>query len=119
MLRTARADDWVALTGLPVPGYWIGLAYEEDGALLGLGGIYEGTDGRWWATVTSKARRPVALRKAAQEVLKVAERADVPLHSIPDMQIDGAVRFLLHLGFEPTDETIDGHKVYRWASKQL
>lgn len=115
LLRTATASDWKALTGLEAPGYWIGLAYEEDGALLGLGALYEGVDGRWWSSVAANARRPVALWKAAREVLETAAAAGIDVHAMAAPWIDGADKFLLRLGFVATDEMIEGHRVYRWT----
>lgn len=115
MLRTATDEDWQLITGLDVPAHWIGLAYEEDGAVLGLGGIYEGKDGRWWASVKAHARRPVALWKAASEVLGVAGRAGVTVYALADTRIEGAETFLRRVGFEPTDEMHEGYRVYAWT----
>ena len=112
MLRTATADDWSALTGLPVPGYWIGLAYDEGGRTLGLGGLYEGADGRWWATVLAREKRPIALHKAARQVLETADAADVDVHAVADTRIEGAEVFLARLGFARTNETIGGYAVW-------
>jgi hypothetical protein len=114
MLRTATGEDWAAITGLPVPGYWIGLVYEERGTVLGLGGLFEGTDRRWWATVTSQAVRPVALWKAARQVLETAGAAGVPVYAMTDYSIPGADAFLRRLGFVETDEAIKGHRVLVW-----
>lgn len=114
-LRVATANDWAAMTGLPVPGHWIGMAYEEAGTVVGVGGAYEGVDGRWWASVMTRRRRPFALYKAAREILQTAADARVPLYAIPNEQIDGALAFLVRLGFEPTDEIHGGHRVYRWT----
>lgn len=111
MLRTASDEDWRSITSQPVPAHWIGLAYEEQGTVLGLGGLYEAADGRWWATVAAKAKRPVALRKAAREVLATAAAAEVPVYALADERIEGAERFLRHIGFRETDETIEGHRV--------
>lgn len=115
MLRTARDEDWQAITGKDAPAHWIGLAYEEHGQLLGLGGLYEAADRRWWATVAAKARRPVALCKAAREVLETAAKAEVPVYALADQRIDGAESFLRRIGFKDTDETIEGHRVLIWT----
>ena len=114
MLRTATGEDWAAITGLPVPGYWIGLVYEENGTALGLGGLFEGADGRWWATVTSSAVRPVALWKAAHQVLDTAAKVGLPVYALADHGVTGAERFLSRLGFVETDEVIAGHRVLVW-----
>ncbi len=114
-LRTATAEDWASVTGLAVPAHWIGLVYEEGGAILGLGGLVEGVDGRWWAELKANARRPVALWRAAREVLDVARAVGVPVHAIADPRIDGALTFLERLGFGATDETIEGHRILIWT----
>jgi hypothetical protein len=115
MLRTATDDDWRALMSIPVPGYWIGLAYEEDGQLLALGGAYEGIDGRWWAAITTGIKRPVALLKAAREILAVAGAAKVPLYSIANPDIPRADIFLHRLGFKETDERHGELRVLEWT----
>ena len=114
-LRTATAEDWTRLTGLKVPAHWIGLVYEEDGEALGIGGLFEGADGRWWAAVKANARRPVALWRAAHEVLDVARVVGVAVCALPDPRIDGALSFLERLGFSATDETIEGHRILIWT----
>ncbi len=115
MLRSARGEDWVALARHQPPAYWIGLTYEEDGQPLGLGSLFEGVDGRWWVMVSATCRRPVALWKAARQILETADRADVIVHAFVDHDIDGAERFLRRLGFRGTDEIIEGHRV--WVRK--
>jgi hypothetical protein len=112
MLRVATDEDWSEMTGLDVPGHWIGLVCEDGGKRVCIGGLYEGMDGRWWATVHATSRRPVALWKAAREVLTVAERAGTPVHALVNPEIDGADRFLARCGFRPTNETMGGHVVW-------
>jgi len=114
-LRSATADDWSGMTGLPIPAHWIGLVYEEDGEALGLGGLCEGEGGRWWAMVQAKARRPVALWRAAHEVLATARVVGVEVFAIADTRIHGAEAFLLRIGFKPTDEIIEGHRILKWT----
>lgn len=115
MLRAATDEDWLAMTGQNAPAYWIGYAYEEGGVLLGVGGIYEGQDGRWWASVKARARRPMALFRAARRLLDVAARADVPVHAMADDTIHGACHFLTRLGFRGTGEVHSGYEVLRWT----
>jgi hypothetical protein len=103
------------MTGLAAPAHWIGLVYEEQGRVVGLGGLYEGQDGRWWASVQARARRPVALARAAREVLATARAVGVPVFAIADVRIAGAEAFLSRLGFHETDEAIEGHKVLKWT----
>lgn len=103
------------MTGLPVPAYWIGLVCEEGGARVGIGGIYEGVDGRWWASIKAGARRPVALWRAARDVLEAAGNAGVAVHALADDRIEGAERFLMRIGFRPTDEMIEGYRVLKWT----
>lgn len=118
-LRVATAADWQALSTWPVPAHWMGFACEVDGRLLGFGGLFEAVDGRWWAIVKTAAgvRRPVALMRAAREVLATAGAAAVPVHALADPGIAGAESFLQHLGFRKTGETIEGHEVLAWAQR--
>lgn len=115
MLRPATADDWRAMLGMEAPAHWIGLACEEGDRLLGIGGAYEGQDGRWWASIAVREKRPLSLMKAAREILETADSARVPLHAIPDSRIEGAEKFLVRIGFKATGETIEGREVYRWT----
>lgn len=112
MLRDATNDDWRSLVGTDPPGYWHGLVYVEGGAVLGIGGVFEAEDGRWWAVVKAIEKRPVALMRATREVLAAADRAGVPLLAKPSPQIDGADRFLARIGFRPTPELLGGEPVW-------
>lgn len=117
MLRPATDDDWQVFTGLPAPREWFGLVYATDALIHGLGGAYVGTDGRWWATFR---RAPgVGLRKtahvAAVAIMRGAAERGLALHALADDRIDGACSWLRRLGFEETDEQIEGYPV--WVRK--
>lgn len=118
-LRVATNDDWRSLSAMPVPPHWIGFACEADGEVCGFGGLYEAVDGRWWAMVQRRpgVRRPLAMMRAARAVLETAGAADVPVHALADRDIEGAQKFLDHLGFRKTGETIEGYEVHQWARR--
>ena len=87
--------------------------------LLGLGGVYLGTDGRFWAFF-GKARgvsARVTMQKAALALFASLEEAGVKqVSAIPDDDIEKARFWLARLGFKPTEETLKGHTIWTWTA---
>ena len=119
-LRRATDTDWKVFTTKPVPDVWFGLVAESH-MLLGIGGAYWGTDGRWWAVF---ARAPgvrgmaITAHRAALIVIDIADGMEINLHAMPDTSIAKSGFWLRRLGFEETTEHIEGHEVWvrNWQS---
>jgi hypothetical protein len=118
-LRRATGDDWRRYVGTEPPALWYGLTADAGYMLLGIGGVFLGTDDRWWATFhRAPGVRDLALaQRAARVVQSVASEAGLTVHAMPDPRISTAAFWLSRLGFIETDEEIDNCKVWRWVLK--
>ncbi len=72
-LRPATDEDWYVFYGSPVPLCWAGYVAVDTWMLAGIGGMYRGVDGRWWACLQ---RAPgVRARVTAQKAAKMTPHA--------------------------------------------
>ncbi len=115
-IRRATDADWAAMFGpsAPAPQIWSGLVAATDHLVFGLGGIYGAVDGRWWITF---ARWPgIGMVKTAHQCGKIllgsAKEAGVAVHALADPDIEGSELWIKRLGFEATDETMGGLRVW-------
>lgn len=85
--------------------------------LLGIGGVFFGTDGRWWATFARAPgiRSRLTAQHAARTILDAAGEAGLTVHAMADDSIAGAEFWLRRLGFEETDEILNNSRVWRWV----
>lgn len=114
-LRPATEEDWVAFTGLPVPGTWMGLVYATPWLIEGMGAVYLGTDGRWWLTFERApgVRRVKTAHRAAKQLLSEIEALGVgPVHAQANPRIDGATLWMERLGFRRSDDELGGLPVW-------
>lgn len=114
MLRTASALDYEAFTGQPEPGCWFGLIIERDGNPVALGCVYEAVDGRWWVSFKGESR-PLSMQKGARDLLGFAKEQGLELYALADLKIAGSLKWMQRWAFQETDETIEGHRVYKWT----
>lgn len=118
-LIKATDEDWYLFTGMSPPREWFGLVAKTDFLIYGIGGAFLGTDGRWWATF--RRARGVRLIKmaqvAARETMAFADDMGLTLHALPDDSITGARKWLARLGFEETEEALEGHNI--WVRKSV
>ncbi len=118
-LRAARDDDWAAVTGLPAPGDWFGLVADRPGLIDGLGAIYRDTEDRWWITFqrTPGVSMVKTAHAGAKRLLTMARGRGIAVNALAQPGIDGADRWLARLGFEATQETKEGHTIWRTPSR--
>jgi len=83
--------------------------------LEGIGGMYWGAMDRWWACLDRapgiKGHRDLA--KSTRWLVETAREFEIDLYALPDPKVGGAERLLQRMGFEPTDETFSGIKIWR------
>lgn len=101
-LRYATAADVLALTG-PLPMSCRGVVAVEDGAVIGLAGLYvDQVSARQvlFMEIKPKLRRhPRVLLKGWRIILRWMLESGLPTHATCDDRIEKAQRFLEHLGF--------------------
>lgn len=116
-LRRATDDDWRVFVGTLPPSYWVGLVAENEFMLLGIGGLFFGTDDRWWATFARAPgiRSTLTAHRAARMVMDIAKEAGLTVHAMADLSIDGAELWLRRLGFVETDEILNDCRVWKWV----
>jgi hypothetical protein len=117
-LRPATADDYYIYTGRPAPSDWTGLVgLSDSGVIEGMGGMVRDTDGRWWAFFSRLpgVSAKVSMHRAAVLTLQAARRSQTVLHALASPGIDGAERWLLWLGFRPTEEFYQGQRIYTYG----
>lgn len=105
----ATPEIWERFYGEPPAKSFRALAAVLDGAPLAIAGTYVNGD----CKVAFAAVKPVMrerFRKTgvrlAHEVMAMIRASGVPVVAIADPQIEPAVRFLEHLGFEPVTEGV-------------
>lgn len=95
---------------------WTG---EQDGKVLGIGGVYlapDGTVGAWLQLLPGAERYPVTLHKTALRFLDDQKQRGVKtIVAMADDLIPSAERWLQRLGFEPV--LVEEKKVYRWQAQ--
>ena len=117
MLRPATAGDFAAI-GVPLPHRIKGLCgVDEEGRVLGTGGVAFLQDGRRMAFVNltpGAAAYKVTLHKAALRALREAREAGIKeLIATADMAAsEAAERWLSRLGFKP--EANGAETVWIW-----
>lgn len=116
VLRLATADDFRAMLDEPLPYRCRAFAVEDDGKLLGIGGLAflpDGTVGAFVHMVEGARRYRIALHKAGLACMAEAKRLGIRrVVALADPSVEPACRWLERLGFGPM--VIDGQKVYAW-----
>ncbi len=108
-IRPARARDVVRFSRYKLPQHFIGLAAESAGEVLGVGVIIF-QSGRAFACFEQAGRLPaIMLHRMGRKLIRAAS-ATGELFA----QCEGEDRWLVRLGFQPTDEVLHGARVYRY-----
>lgn len=113
----ATEDDVARFYGpIEFSGKWIAKALRKGSLVSAFAGLIETEDGVWFAffEVPAHERKPILYRHilAAVEAAK-AQGARV-LKATCDTSIPGAERLMVRLGFEPTQDEINGKVVWAW-----
>jgi hypothetical protein len=114
-LRDMRAVDMVKHSRWTVPKF-AGVVAELEGQEIGCGCIVIGHQGRPFLSlqITDELRRfPTFLHRVALKLTRAGVTQLGTIYAIADNDEPGADKWLRRLGFTPTDEVINGERVYR------
>lgn len=118
VLRLATDADWWRYLARPLPLWWTGMTLEDEYMLLGLGGVYLGTDKRLWAFFT-RARGvsiPISMQKGARILFaSLAEAGVKEISAVADEDVAGSEFWMKRLGFTPTDQLHKGLTIWTWT----
>lgn len=113
-LRQAEDSDWAAMFGMQPPADWFGFVESSGWLVEGIGAVYRDTLGRWWLTFQRipAVGKVKTAHKSAKVLLAVARERGLEVRTIPDLRIEGAELWIERLGFQKTDEQIEGQTVW-------
>lgn len=113
-LRPAVDDDWSALFGTPPPAVWFGLTEASRWMIDGMGVVYQSADDRWWVAFQRApgVRKTKTAHKAGRQLLADCAARGITVHTICDMRISGAEKWLVRFGFKRSGENIEGYDVW-------
>jgi hypothetical protein len=112
-------DDSVArFYGVQFSNRWIGKAIRKGRLVAGFGGAMEISDGVWFAflDIPAHLRRSINYRHILAALGEMKSMGAQTIRAACESDIPGAEALLQRLGFLPTDEEIDGRKVWEWRS---
>lgn len=104
--------------GVRVTGRWIGRALWRRRLVAGFGCIIETAEGEWMAflEVPAADRKPHVFRHVLQVLNEAKGKGARVIKATCDTSIPRAEALMKKLGFEPTEETLDGKVVWAWVS---
>ncbi|PST27211.1 hypothetical protein C7U60_02695 [Mesorhizobium plurifarium] len=102
--------------GIEVTGRWVGRAMWRGRMIAGFGGLIETDAGEWFAflEVPREERKPSVFRHVLAAFAEAKEQGAKVIKATCDASIPRAVDLMMHLGFAPTDEILDGKVVWKW-----
>lgn len=102
--------------GMQVNGKWVGRAVKRGRLVSAFGGLIETAEGEWLAflDIPSHERRPSLYRHIRAAFKEAKEQGAKVIKATCDKSIPRAEALMKHLGFEPTEETLDDKVVWRW-----
>lgn len=100
--------------GMQVTGRWVGRAMMKGRLIAGFGGLIETGEGEWVAffEVPAHERKPSVFRHIKAAFAEAREQGAKVIKATCDTSIPRAEALMRHLGFEPTDETLDGKELW-------
>lgn len=114
--RDATEEDIVRFYGpIEFSRPWVAKVIRRGSLIAGFGGLLEIEDGKWIAffEVPAHLRKPHVFRYIKQAFDEAFERGAVTVIAKCSTHIEGAERLMRHLGFQPTDEEMDGEPVWK------
>lgn len=117
-LRNMRARDMVKHSRYTVPRF-AGVVAELEGREIGAAAIVIGIGNRPFLSleITDELRRfPIFMHRTAKQLTDAGVSQLGRLYAIEDTREPGAGKWLERLGFVPTDELIEGGKVYEYGN---
>ena len=103
--------------GIAFPTRWVAKALRKGDLVAGMGGVIETEPGVWvgFLEVPPFARSPSLFRHVKDVLEKAREAGAVKVKTWCDDGIPRAEAMMRRLGFQPTDETINGKVVWEWV----
>lgn len=112
-IEPASEDDFARFYhGIVPTGQWTGRIVRKGRLIAGFGGAMEVANGVWFAflDIPTHVRTPVVYRHIRHAIAGIGAGAEI--RAVCDVGIPRAKEMLERLGFEPTDEEIDGKAVW-------
>jgi hypothetical protein len=123
--RLASKDDFLRFYGREPPEIWFGLAYEEDGEIVGMGIVHHVVrrlpDGTFrseaWGSLDAKKPLPALLmHRTAKRTLAALRVAGEPVLYVGcDRKLPKAEKWLRRLGFSIDPELYNDGDVRHWS----
>lgn len=97
---------------------WVGKSMRRGLVIAGFGGAIETTDGEWVAflEIPDSERKPSLYRHVLEGFERVKEQGATAIKAVCDTSIPRAEELMRRLGFEPTDETVNGKVLWKWQN---
>ncbi len=109
-------DDDIARAsgGMQFTGQWIAKTIKRGRLVDAVGGAFEIEDGVWFAflELPERYRAPSVFRHIKAGMAQARERGATTIKATCDLRIPRAKEMMERLGFEPTDEIINGEVVW-------
>ena len=104
--------------GIEFLGRWVGKSLRRGMAVAGFGALLEEKEGVWFAflEVPASERKPSIYRHVLEAFNKVKELEPKVIKATCDNSIPRAGELMKRLGFEPSDEKINGREVWIWRN---
>lgn len=111
----ATDDDLArASGGLQFETQWVGKAVHRGRLVEAIGGAFEIEHGVWFGfmEVPAQLRRPSVFRHVRHVITQAREKGATILKATCDADIPRAKEMMQRLGFEPTEEEINGKVIW-------
>lgn len=116
-------DDDVArfYGGIQFSGAWHAKAMHRGRLVAGMGGVIETEPGVWvgFLEVPEGERKPSLYRHVIEMLDAAKASGATTIKTWCDDSIPRAEAMMRRLGFQPTDEIIDGKRIWAWVHSQV
>lgn len=112
---TATDDDVARFSGgMQFTSKWVGKCMKRGRLVAAVGGAFEVSEGVWFGflDLPLHLRRPSVFRHVLAIIREARESGAETMKATCDLGIPRAEEMMRKLGFEPTDETINGKVVW-------
>lgn len=119
-IQQATEDDIArASGGMQFTGQWVAKAIKRGRLVAAVGGAFEIEDGVWFGflELPERYRAPSVFRHVLAILLDAKSKGATTFKATCDLRIPRAKEMMERLGFEPTDEVINGEVV--WECRDL
>lgn len=100
--------------GVVIHHDWIGYVAKQGRLVVAAGGLVQRPDGQWigFMDMPAHLRTPLALKYATKLLKEAASRGAASVQVTCDETIPKAEKFLVRLGFEKTEDVVDGKAIW-------